>query len=158
MPAKYAIGIDLGTTNSALAYAPLNADNAKVEILPIPQLVAPATVEARNLLPSFLYLGTEQDAASKNCDLPWAKRRDFAVGALAQKQAADVPTRTVVGGKSWLCYSRADRHAPILPWNAPPEVAKISPVDAARRYIEQLVAAWTAAMPDAPIRQQPVVL
>src|SRR5260221_14549179 len=113
MEAKYAIGIDLGTTNSALAYAPLGDDRARVELLPIPQVVAPATVEPRKLLPSFLYLGTEQDAASKNNDLPWAKGRDFAVGALAQKQGADVPTRTVVGAKSWLVYSRADRHSPI---------------------------------------------
>jgi hypothetical protein len=158
MSAKYAIGIDLGTTNSALAYALLGGDHPKVEILPIPQLTAAATTESRNLLPSFLYLGTPQDATSKNYDLPWAKNRDFAVGALAQKQAADVPTRTVVGAKSWLCYSKADRHAPILPWNAPADVAKVSPVEASRRYLEHLIAAWAAAFPDVPIREQQVVL
>jgi hypothetical protein len=158
MPTKYAIGIDLGTTNSAIAYAPLGADHPKVELLPVPQLTAPATTESRNLLPSFLYLGTPQDAASKNYDLPWAKSRDFAVGALAQKQAAEVPTRTVVGAKSWLCYSKADRHAPILPWNAPADVAKVSPVEASRRYLEHLVAAWTAAFPSDPLRDQQVVL
>lgn len=158
MPAKYAIGIDLGTTNSALAYAPLGVDRPKIELLAVPQLTAAATIESRNLLPSFLYLGTEQDAASKNYELPWAKSRDFAVGALARKQAADVPTRTVVGAKSWLCYSKADRHAPILPWNAPADVAKVSPVEASRRYLEHLVAAWGAAFADAPITQQQVVL
>jgi hypothetical protein len=159
MPAKYAIGIDLGTTNSALAYAPIGGgDGARVEVLPIPQLVAPATVEARKLLPSFVYLGTEADAGGKNYDLPWAKRREFAVGAMAQKQAADVPTRTVAGAKSWLCYSRADRHAAILPWNAPAEVAKVSPVEASRRYLEHLIAAWGAAFSDAPIGEQQVVL
>src|SRR5258708_1966334 len=77
---------------------------------------------------------------------------------MAQKQAADVPTRTVVGAKSWLAYSRADRHAPILPWNAPPEVAKVSPVEASRRYLGHIVAAWTAAHPEAPIKDQQVVL
>jgi hypothetical protein len=158
MPAKYAIGIDLGTTNSAIAYALLGADHPKVELLPVPQLTAPATTESRNLLPSFLYLGTPQDAAGKSYDLPWAKSRDFAVGALAQKQAAEVPTRTVVGAKSWLCYSKADRHAPILPWNAPADVAKVSPVEASRRYLEQLVAAWTAAFPNDALRDQQVVL
>jgi molecular chaperone DnaK (HSP70) len=158
MSATFAIGIDLGTTNSALAYIPLGADNAKVALLPIPQLTAPATVEPRDLLPSFLYLGTEQDAAGKSYDLPWAKRRDYAVGLFAQKQAADVPTRSVAGAKSWLCHSRADRHAAILPWNAPAEVAKVSPVEAARRYLEHLVAAWAAAHPDAPIQSQQVVL
>jgi molecular chaperone DnaK (HSP70) len=158
MPAKYAIGIDLGTTNSALAYVPLSVENAKVELLPIPQLVAPSSVESRPLLPSFLYLGTEQDTAAKSYDLPWAKKRDFAVGAVAQKQAADVPTRTVAAAKSWLAYSKADRHAPILPWNAPPEVAKVSPVEASKRYVEHLVAAWSAAFPKDPIAGQRVVL
>ena len=158
MPSQFAIGIDLGTTNSALAYTPLGADRATVELLPIPQLVAPATVESRKLLPSFIYLGTEPEQASKSFDLPWAKGRDYAVGAFAQKQSADVPTRSVAGAKSWLCYSRADRHAPILPWNAPPEVAKISPVEASRRFLEHMIAAWTAAFPDAPIRDQQVVL
>jgi hypothetical protein len=158
MPAKFAIGIDLGTTNSALAYTPLGAGRAQVELLPIAQLVAPATVEPRNLLPSFLYLGTEQDVASRSFDLPWAKGRDYAVGAFAQKQAADVPMRSVAGAKSWLCYSRADRHAAILPWDAPPEVAKISPVEASRRYLEHLIAAWIHAFPDAPIHEQQVVL
>ena len=158
MPAKFAIGIDLGTTNSALAYTPLAAEHAQVELLPIPQLVAPATVEPRNLLPSFLYLGTEQDVAGRSFDLPWAQGRDYVVGAFAQKQAADVPTRSIAGAKSWLCYSRADRHAAILPWDAPAEVAKISPVEASRRYLEHLIAAWTHAFPDAPIREQQVML
>ena len=158
MPAKFAIGIDLGTTNSALAFTPLGVDRAKVELLPIPQLVATATIEPRNLLPSFLYLGTEQDMKSKSFDLPWATKRDFSVGLFAQKQAADVPTRSVAGAKSWLCNSRADRHAAILPWNAPPEVARISPVEASRRYLEHLIGAWTAAFPDAPIAEQQVVL
>lgn len=158
MAAKYAIGIDLGTTNSALAYVPLGDEKAKVELLAVPQIVTAATVETRNLLPSFLYLGTEQDAASKAYDLPWAKKRDFAVGAVAQKQAADTPTRTVVGAKSWLAYSRVDRHTAILPWNAPEEVTKVSPVEACKRYVEHLVAAWKAAHPKDPIAEQQVVM
>lgn len=158
MPRKFAIGIDLGTTNSALAYTPLGVEQATVQILPIPQLIAPATVEPRDLLPSFLYLGTPQDAAGKSFDLPWAASRDYAVGVFSQKQAADVPTRSVAGAKSWLCYSRADRHATILPWNAPAEVTKVSPVEASRRFLEHLVSAWAAAFPDAPISEQQVVL
>lgn len=158
MTAKFAIGIDLGTTNSVLAYAPLGSDRAKVELLPLPQLVAASTVEARNMLPSFLYLGTEQEAAGGTLDLPWARGRDFAVGAMAVRQAADVPMRTVAAAKSWLCYSRADRHAAILPWNAPAEVAKVSPVEASRRYLQHMAAAWGAAFPESPLREQQVVL
>src|SRR6476646_1066477 len=115
----YSVGIDVGPPNSVIAYAKLGGENPTVELLPIPQLVAPATVEAKNLLPSFLYPGTPADQEAKSLDVPWAKKRDFAVGELARKQSADVPTRTVVGAKSWLAYSKVDRRQPILPWNAP---------------------------------------
>jgi hypothetical protein len=158
MPAQFAIGIDLGTTNSVLAYARLGADHPAVELLPIPQLVSASTVEPQNVLPSFLYLAPEQEAKSGAYDVPWEKKRDYAVGALARKQAADVPTRTVVAAKSWLAHSRVDRHQPILPWNAPPDVAKVSPVEASRRYLRHLVDAWQAAHPDAPMAEQQVVL
>ena len=84
--------------------------------------------------------------------------RDYAVGELARQQAADVPTRTVAAAKSWLCYSRVDRHQPILPFGAPAEVEKVSPVAASRRYLQHLIAAWEAAFPDAPIGEQQVVL
>src|SRR5947207_3044113 len=81
MPAQYAIGIDLGTTNSVLAYALLGEERPQLHLLPIPQLVAAGTVEERNVLPSFLYLGTDADAASGAYDLPWEKGRRDAVGA-----------------------------------------------------------------------------
>ena len=64
MPAKYIIGIDLGTTNSALAYTALDADHPEVQLLSIPQLVAPGTVETRDLLPSFLYLVSKQEGST----------------------------------------------------------------------------------------------
>ena len=154
----YAVGIDLGTTNSVVAFAKLAGDRPTVELLPVLQLTAPATVEPRNLLPSFLYLGTDADQEAKSLDVPWAKKRDFAVGELARKQSADVPTRTVVGAKSWLAYSKVDRRQPILPWSAPDDVPKVSPVEASTRYLQHAVAAWSAAHPDAPIGQQQVVL
>jgi hypothetical protein len=158
MTAKYAIGIDLGTTNSALAYCALEADEPRVELLSAPQLVAAATLEERPLLPSFIYLGTEADAKAKSFDLPWEKKRDFAVGELARRQAAEVPTRTVAAAKSWLCHSRVDRHQPILPWNAPADVPKISPVAASTRYLAHLASAWQAAFRGAPLAEQHVVL
>ena len=150
MPAQYVIGIDLGTTNSVLAYAPLDADEPRLELLPIPQLVAAGTVESRTMLPSFLYLAARHEAGGGALDLPWAAGRDFAVGEFARRQAAEMPDRTVAAAKSWLCHSRVDRRQPILPWNAPAEVPKISPVTASQRYLEHLVGAWEAAHPDAP--------
>src|SRR5215211_6612874 len=122
MPASYIIGIDLGTTNSVLAYAPLDSEQPKVAILPIPQLVAPGVVESRTTLPSFLYLAAEHEAASGVFDLPWRKGNQVVVGELARKQAAEHPERTVVGAKSWLAHSKVDRHQSILPWGAPAEV------------------------------------
>lgn len=158
MDAKYVIGIDLGTTNSALAYAALGNDSPRIELLPIPQLVAAATIESRTILPSFVYLAGEHESGGGAHDLPWASGRDFAVGEFARRQAAEVPDRTIGAAKSWLCHSRVDRHEAILPWNAPAKVPKISPVTASRRYLEHLVGAWESAFPDAPMRDQRVVL
>ncbi len=158
MTAQYIIGIDLGTTNCVLAYAPLEGDAPEVSLLDIPQLVAAGTVEARPSLPSFLYLATPHEAAGGALDLPWAAGQTFAVGEYARRQGAEVPDRTVVAAKSWLCHSRVDRHQPILPWGAPADVPKVSPVEATRRYLEHLLGAWRAAMPEAPLAEQCVVL
>ncbi|MBI5365944.1 MAG: Hsp70 family protein [Planctomycetes bacterium] len=158
MTAKYAIGIDLGTTNSVLAYVPLGVEGGKVEVLPLPQLVAAATVEPRNLLPSFLYQGTTDEAAAGSFDLGGRKKPEHAVGAYAQRQAADSPMRTVTSAKSWLCVNRVDRREPILPWGAPADVPKVSPVEASKRYLEHLIWAWKQAFPKAPIGDQEVVL
>jgi molecular chaperone DnaK (HSP70) len=89
---------------------------------------------------------------------PWQKKCADAVGVLARRQAAEVPTRTVAAAKSWLAHSRVDRRQPILPFNAPAEVAKVSPVEASRCYLQHLAEAWKAAFPDAPLGEQHVVL
>jgi molecular chaperone DnaK (HSP70) len=154
----YAIGIDLGTTNSVVAYTRLDQDDAPPQVLPVPQLVALATVESRSHLPSFLYLGAPHEADTGSYDLPWQQGGHDAVGELARRQAADMPMRTVAAAKSWLCHSRVDRHQPLLPWGAPNEVPKASPVEVSRRYLAHLVAAWHHAFPAAPIAEQRVVL
>jgi len=158
MSASFAIGIDLGTTNTALAWARLDADETQVELFAAPQITAPGTLETRRLLPSFLYLAPEEESAGGSLDVPWAAGRDFAVGEYARRRSAEAPDRTVGGAKSWLCHSRVDRRQPILPWQAPPDVPQVSPVTAARRYLEHVIAAWQAEHPEAPIDQQQVVL
>jgi molecular chaperone DnaK (HSP70) len=167
MPPQFILGIDLGTTNSVLAYAPLAGDEPRVELLPIPQLVAAGTVESRTMLPSFLYLAAPHEAGQGALDLPWASGRDFAVGEFARAQAAEAPDRTIAAAKSWLAHSRVDRHQPILPWNVgqvsnlsgdPAAVPRLSPVTATKRYLEHLVGAWEAVFPDAPVAEQQVVL
>ncbi len=160
MNARYAIGIDLGTTQSVLAYVDLESDSQRLELLSVPQLLAAATVGESSALPSFLYLATEAEAASGSYDLPWSQgsSNTFAAGEWARQRSAEAPARTVAAAKSWLGHSRVDRHQPILPWQAPDTVPKVSPVEAQRRYLEHLRAAWDAAHPQAPLAAQQVVL
>src|SRR6478672_7274763 len=155
---SFVLGIDLGTTNSVLAYAPLAGDKPEVNILPIPQPVALGDAEHRLSLPSFIYLPPEQEGKSGAFDLPWRKGNTIAVGEIARRMSAEAPQRSVSAAKSWLCHSRVDRHEAILPWGAPADVPKVSPVTASRRYLEHLVAAWGHAHPQAPFAEQQVVL
>ncbi len=159
MAAEYVIGIDLGTTNSVVAYTRLDAgETPQIQLLAIPQLTAPGTVESFPSLPSFMYLAADHEVREGAYDLPGAAGRDYVVGQWARQQSAEVPDRSVGGAKSWLAYSAVDRHTPILPWNAPDAVRKISPVTASQRYLEHLVDAWNQTFPDAPLQQQHVVL
>ena len=158
MSAQFVIGIDLGTTNSVLAYSALNEERPQVQLLSIPQLVAANTIESRSMLPSFLYQCTVDETTAKSVAMPWNEDTSFAVGHGARALSAEFPDRTVGAAKSWLGHSKVDRHQTILPWQAPSGVAKISPVTASQRYLEHLVAAWHQAFPDAPIADQNVVL
>ena len=160
MPPKYVIGIDLGTTNSVVAYASIDVDSDTplIELLQLPQLVAAGTVEAHESLPSFVYLATEAEANNQSLDLPWPSETKTAVGQFARTRSADAPNRSVVSAKSWLCHNKVDRRAPILPFDAPDDVGKISPVEATRQYLAHLAAAWNHKFPDTPIQQQQVVL
>ena len=159
MSHKYVIGIDLGTTNCAVAYAPEGGDSREVQpidLLGIPQLVNPGEVRDEPLLPSFLYIPGSADFPAGSTMLPWNDAPPFVVGALAQKRGAEVASRLVASAKSWLSHAGVDRTAPILPPNAPEGVQKISPLEASRRYLEHLRAAWDSKMPDAPFTEQQV--
>lgn len=159
MSSKYVIGIDLGTTNSVIAFAELETEQSpQIELLAIPQLTAPGTVESLSMLPSFLYLPPEHEREASGWELPWGRSGEQVVGQLARHQAASMPERTVATAKSWLAHTKVDRHAAILPWEAPAEVPRVSPVAASRRYLEHLIAAWNHAHPDAPFHAQQIVL
>ena len=140
MAATYAIGIDLGTTNSVIAYAALGEETPRVQVLPVPQLVAPATAEPRNMLPSFLYLPGAADFPAGSTALPWDANPAAVVGRLAQKRGIENVGRMVSSAKSWLSHSGVDRTSPLLPFRAPEGVANISPVETCRRYLEPLIA------------------
>lgn len=160
---QYVIGIDLGTTNSGAAYAEIRPDAdpfapANVELLMVPQLTNPAEVRDEDLLPSFLYLPGSSDFPAGSLALPWDQSRDYVVGRLAQKRGVENAGRLVSSAKSWLSHSAVDRTSPLLPFRAPEGVAKISPVEASRRYLEHLREAWDAEMPDAPLVAQQVLV
>jgi len=145
--ARYSVGIDLGTTNSALACADLTADDATgIELVAIPQLVNPGEIASRSLLPSFLYVSGEFDFPADSLRLPWPddEGATMVVGELARKRGSENPSRLVASAKSWLSYARANRTMPILPWGAPDEVPKLSPVAASARYLRHLRRAWDA--------------
>jgi molecular chaperone DnaK (HSP70) len=155
---QYIVGIDLGTTNSALAYVDAADPERRVRAFAVPQLVGEASVAERPTLPSFLYLGGEHDIAPGSLALPWDEQRSYAVGEYARAQGARVPGRLVSSAKSWLCHGGVDREAAILPWGGAPDVAKLSPVDASARYLQHFREAWAQRFPDDPLAAQQIIL
>jgi len=160
MTARYAIGIDLGTTNSVVAYTEISSgsQSSPVQLLPLQQFTGMSTLENCQSLASFCYLAADAEKQNGMFDMPWAKDRNFAVGEIARKQAASVPARTISAAKSWLANSKVDRRSGILPWNASPDIDKISPVEASARYLFEMVESWNSRFPDDPIYKQHVVL
>ncbi len=159
--ARYAVGIDLGTTHCVMAAVDLAAsdrDDVAEGIEAIPQLTAPGSVEDRTMLPSFLYLPHPDELKPADRVLPWGEPPPFVVGELARALGGRTPIRLVASAKSWLCHPGVDRRAAILPVEAPEEVARVSPLQATVRYLTHLRAAWDHQHPDAPLTDQEVVL
>jgi hypothetical protein len=141
----YAIGLDLGTTHCELSYYDLGAGQARQwqeSLLPIPQLTAAGTIEEKLLLPSFLYLPNAQEFPEGSLALPWDKRPSGITGEFARSHGVQVPTRLVSSAKSWLSHAGVDRTSALLPWQAPPDVRRVSAVEASARYLEHLGGAW----------------
>jgi len=154
---RYVVGIDLGTTNSAVAFAE-SGGTAVAQMLPIAQIVQPGQVEERLLLPSFLYLPRPGEVPSGTLRLPWAMDRDYAVGEYARRQGSQVETRLVASAKSWLCHAGVDRKAAILPFKAGEGDRRVSPVEASTLYLRHLVEAWNTQFPSDPLPAQEIIL
>ena len=159
---RYSIGIDLGTTNSAASY--FNLDDGRPRgreqtMLSIPQFTAVGAVEERPLLPSFLYLPNDQEFPAGSLALPWdKKRKDEIIGEFARAHGSKVPMRLVSSAKSWLCHAGVDRLSAILPWQAPADVQRVSPLDASARYLGHIREAWDHQFKKSPLADQEVVL
>lgn len=163
MAPRYVVGIDLGTTNSAVAYVDTQAGEGQHPVLlPIAQVVAPGVVEERPLLPSFLYLPRPGEVPTGSLSLPWAVDRDYAVGEYARKIGTQVETRQVSSAKSWLCHAGVDRKAAILPYKAGETDRRVSPLQATTYYLQHLAEVWNARMaadrPEWKLENQDVVL
>jgi molecular chaperone DnaK (HSP70) len=144
---RYIIGIDLGTTNSAVSYVDLHAENTRkrgIRLFKIPQLTGPGEVSALPVLPSFSYLPGAYDISDAAIQLPWKHDDPGFVGRFARDHGSRVPSRLVASAKSWLCHSGADRRAPILPWGSGDDVRKISPVQATALYLNHIRLAWNS--------------
>lgn len=139
---RYIIGIDLGTTNSSVAYVDSQSQNLQIQQFRIPQLIAAGYSQDLSTLPSFCYLCATDEWPQGSLTLPWKKQREFFVGRLAQLHGAKVPTRLVQSAKSWLCHAAANRREKILPFESTEESIRISPIEASKRYLSHLKEAW----------------
>ena len=139
----YIIGIDLGTTNSIVAYTEAEtADAGNIRVFRIPQLVDVGTVEPRDILPSFIYIPAAHEISGTGLALPWDAENQKIVGEFARKRGAEVPNRLIASSKSWLCNTLVDRNKPLLPWDGPEEVDRLSPVDASALLLDHIRKAW----------------
>src|SRR6202048_4405934 len=141
--ARFSIGIDLGTTNCALAFVPLHGE-VRSEILGIPQWETLSGITESPALPSFLYLPDEAVAARMQGRE--AGNEEWIVGRLARKKAAESPGRVVHSAKSWLCHHTSDRMGRFLPWGSE-DIArdsKISPLRASALILDHLKRAWNS--------------
>ncbi len=161
---RYLVGIDLGTTHTVVAYTDSETSGAPLEVFSIDQLVAPGEVAERPLLASMRYHPAAGEIAAGDHVLPWdgAPTKDSVagavIGALAQELGSKVPGRLVSSAKSWLSHSGVDRTAAILPWGAPPDVPRISPLDASASYLRHVRQAWNHRFPEHPLEAQDIVL
>lgn len=156
---RYIIGIDLGTTNSAVSFVDLEHRPYKIEDFAVNQLVAPGETAQLPLYPSFYYVPAESEFTPESLRLPWdTADRPYITGTFAREHGSRVPGRFVSSAKSWLSHAGVDRTAALLPWHAVNDVEKISPVTATSRYLLHMRDAWNFAHPEYPFDQQDIVI
>ncbi len=162
--ARYLIGIDLGTTHCVVAYMDTTRSEPETVVFPVEQLVAPGEVAPRPLLPSMRYHPASGELAEADRQLSWQPEAttedmpDVILGELARELGAKVPGRLVTSAKSWLSHGAVDRTAPILPWGAPPDIPRVSPLAASASYLSYLRRAWHHRFPEDPMEEQHLVL
>ncbi|WP_309396902.1 hsp70 family protein [Cerasicoccus maritimus] len=154
MPARYTIGIDLGTSNCALAYVDAEAPSPRTHLLEAPQYEALGKWREDAVLPSFCYFLTDdearelhgKDAQGEGNIADWSRSR--VVGLWAREMASLAPERVAYSAKSWLCHRGVDRESKLLPWQSTvlPAERKLSPVDVSAAYLSYLRTVWDQQM------------
>ncbi|HBC3524236.1 TPA: Hsp70 family protein [Vibrio alginolyticus] len=155
---KFSVGIDLGTTHCVMSFVDTHNEDARVEVMPIPQLTAPGTVETRSQLGSFLYQPHEHEMNPQSRVLPWSSEPKALVGAIARNLGSKTPIRLVASAKSWLCHAGVNRRDAFLPAGSPEEVEKVSPLRATELYLEHLKDAWNHTNPNHNLADQDVTI
>lgn len=155
---KFSVGIDLGTTHCVMFFVDTHDEDARVEVMPIPQLTAPGTVETRSQLGSFLYQPHEHEMNPQSRVLPWSSEPKALVGAIARNLGSKTPIRLVASAKSWLCHAGVNRRDAFLPAGSPEEVEKVSPLRATELYLEHLKDAWNHTNPNHNLADQDVTI
>lgn len=159
---RYLVGIDLGTTHTVVAYADLSlGPKTTIEIFEIEQLIGAGMVAAKPLLPSVRYHPAPGELSEADTRLPWPQPEDPAhpvLGEWARALGAKSQGRLVASAKSWLSHGAVDRTAAILPWGAPEDVIKISPVEASASYLTHVRNAWNHHFPSHPLESQEIIV
>jgi len=153
-------GIDLGTTNSALAFASVDEEGEETEFgtFEIPQLVDSGQIEPRPTLPSFIYLPSQHELGGMDMALPWDEVNLTALGTYGRSEGSKKPDRMISSAKSWLSQEGVSRREAILPWKGAEDVKKMSPLDASTQYLRHIVDAWKFQHPEEPLSEAEVVL
>ncbi len=157
---KFVVGIDLGTTHCVLSYADITegGDDFTQQVMGISQLTSPSVIEDKLQLPSFLYQAHSAELPENAIVLPWNAKPEHIVGEIARNLGSKTPIRLVSSAKSWLCHAGVDCKSPILPPDAPDDVARISPFQTTQAYLEHMSAAWLRLHPNAPLSKQDLVI
>ncbi len=167
MTCRYTIGVDLGTSNCALAYVDTRDTDDRVRVLSLPQLEEAGTVSSLPILPASIYYpveGEREKLPEGAVFLLGETGRPVVVGRYALHQSGRLPGRVIRSAKSWLCHPGVDRRGPILPWHSEeiPASNRMSPVEAAAHYLALLRTLWdqqlAAADPDLAFARQEVTV
>ncbi|MFM2623113.1 Hsp70 family protein [Vibrio owensii] len=163
---RFLVGIDLGTTNTVVAYCEItdNLEQSEVSLFDIDQLIGPGEVVRKPLLPSFRYHPAVGQISPSDLTLPWENEpvsgdiSNVIVGEWARELGAKVEGRQVSSAKSWLSHQAVDRSSDILPWAGAQDVDKVSPVIASASYLNHIRQAWNYRHPSNRLEDQDVVV